>query len=234
MAVPSKVDVPRPSSSRMARECGVAWCRMLAVSDSSTKKVDCPARIRSMAPRRVKMRSTGLSTKDSQGTKQPSCAMMTARHVCLSSVLFPPMLGPLRSRQRALASSAPLGPRLTVLGMTSPPEKVACRQGCLPSTRRRNPGSPGPTSSNCGQQYPGCADTSARASRASRRARQWKAVDHTSRRRSNFSNTARIWSFFAASMLSSACSSFPSILRMSGVQNRFQPFLRDLSSNPSG
>lgn len=42
--------LPRPSSSRMTRERGVAWPRMLAVSASSTKKVDCPCRIRSEAP----------------------------------------------------------------------------------------------------------------------------------------------------------------------------------------
>ena len=44
-----------PGSSRL--RC-VAWCRMLAVSTISTMKVDWPAWISSLAPMRVKMRST--------------------------------------------------------------------------------------------------------------------------------------------------------------------------------
>ena len=40
MAEPSNVDVPRPSSSRMTKECLVANLRMVDVSASSTKKVD--------------------------------------------------------------------------------------------------------------------------------------------------------------------------------------------------
>jgi hypothetical protein len=40
MAVPSKVDVPRPSSSRMTSERAVAFLRITLVSLNSTKKVD--------------------------------------------------------------------------------------------------------------------------------------------------------------------------------------------------
>ena len=47
---PSKVEVPRPSSSRMTRESRLACCRMVAASVHSTRKVLSPDRMRSCAP----------------------------------------------------------------------------------------------------------------------------------------------------------------------------------------
>jgi hypothetical protein len=43
-------NAPRPNSSRMTRERGVACCSILEASHSSTISVDCPCRIRSEAP----------------------------------------------------------------------------------------------------------------------------------------------------------------------------------------
>ncbi len=57
MERPSKVEVPRPISSRMTRLRAVALLGMLAVSFISTMKVDWPLERSSFAPTRVKMRS---------------------------------------------------------------------------------------------------------------------------------------------------------------------------------
>ena len=57
MERPSKVEVPRPISSRMMRLRSVALFRMFAVSFISTMKVDWPRERSSLAPTRVKMRS---------------------------------------------------------------------------------------------------------------------------------------------------------------------------------
>ena len=77
MERPSKVLVPRPISSRSTRLRGVALRRMLAVSIISTMKVEMPRERRSLAPTRVKMRSTTPMWADSAGTKEPICAMST-------------------------------------------------------------------------------------------------------------------------------------------------------------
>ena len=58
MLMPSKVEVPRPISSRMTRLSFVAFFRISATSVISTMKVDCPAARSSDAPTRVKMAST--------------------------------------------------------------------------------------------------------------------------------------------------------------------------------
>ena len=68
IAVPSNVDVPLPSSSMITNERLVAPRTAAEVSASSTKNVDCPHRILSEAPRRVKIRSTGVSAHLSAGT----------------------------------------------------------------------------------------------------------------------------------------------------------------------
>ena len=60
------------------------------------KKVLLPSKILSDAPSLVNMRSTGVSSIFSAGTKQPSYAKITARHVYLSSVDLPPMFGPVK------------------------------------------------------------------------------------------------------------------------------------------
>ena len=57
-----------PSSSRRTREWGVACCRMVDVSLSSTKNVLSPLIIRSEAPSLVKSRSTGVSSQLTAGT----------------------------------------------------------------------------------------------------------------------------------------------------------------------
>lgn len=63
-----------PNSSRITRLLLVAWWRIFAVSLSSTKNVDCPARIRSDAPTLVKILSSGVRCASSAGTKQPTCS----------------------------------------------------------------------------------------------------------------------------------------------------------------
>jgi hypothetical protein len=75
MLRPSKVLVPRPISSRMTRLRSVALLRMLAVSFISTMKVDWPRARSSLAPTRVKMRSTRPISALAAGTKLPICAM---------------------------------------------------------------------------------------------------------------------------------------------------------------
>ncbi len=67
--------MPRPTSSRITSERGVAWWRMLAVSVISTMKVDSPRASMSDAPTRVKMRSVSPMVADAAGTKQPACAI---------------------------------------------------------------------------------------------------------------------------------------------------------------
>ena len=62
MLKPSKVLVPRPISSRMTRLRLVAWLRMFAVSFISTMKVLWPRPRSSLAPTRVKMRSSSPTT----------------------------------------------------------------------------------------------------------------------------------------------------------------------------
>ena len=51
----------------MTRERGVASDRIFLVSDNSTKKVDCAAKMLSFAPRRDMIRSTGVRRADWQG-----------------------------------------------------------------------------------------------------------------------------------------------------------------------
>ncbi len=77
MDSPSKVAVPRPTSSRRTREEEVAVLRMEATSDISTRKVDWPRASESEAPMRVKMRSVSGSLAWAAGTKDPIWAMMT-------------------------------------------------------------------------------------------------------------------------------------------------------------
>ena len=77
MDMPSKVLVPRPISSRISRECFVAWRRMSATSVISTMKVDWPADRSSLAPMRVKIRSTTPMRALAAGTKEPIWAMRT-------------------------------------------------------------------------------------------------------------------------------------------------------------
>ena len=77
MLMPSKVEVPRPISSRISRLLAVAVRRMSLTSVISTIKVDCPADRSSEAPMRVKIRSTMPSLAALAGTKDPIWAMST-------------------------------------------------------------------------------------------------------------------------------------------------------------
>ena len=79
--MPSKVEVPRPISSRISRDWAVACFRMEAVSLISTMKVDWPEARSSDAPIRVNTRSTMPTVADFAGTKEPICAMRTIKAV---------------------------------------------------------------------------------------------------------------------------------------------------------
>ena len=74
---PSKVDVPRPISSRIRRLLGVAFLKILATSVISTMKVDWPEARSSEAPTRVKIRSTRPIFALFAGTKLPIWAIRT-------------------------------------------------------------------------------------------------------------------------------------------------------------
>ena len=75
--MPSKVDVPRPISSKMRSERGVAFFKISATSFISTMNVDCPEARSSDAPMRVKSLSTMPMRALAAGTKLPICAMRT-------------------------------------------------------------------------------------------------------------------------------------------------------------
>lgn len=55
-------------------------------------------------PIRVKMRSAGDRVACAAGTQHPIWAMMVATQLALRSVDFPPMFGPVNSRDRASSS----------------------------------------------------------------------------------------------------------------------------------
>mmetsp|Transcript_13601 Transcript_13601/g.20836 ORF Transcript_13601/g.20836 Transcript_13601/m.20836 type:complete len:207 (-) Transcript_13601:291-911(-) len=74
---PSKVLVPRPSSSTMMRLRGVAACRIEDDSSISAMKVEMPCCCRSPAPTRHRIRSTTLMRAEVAGTKDPTWAMAT-------------------------------------------------------------------------------------------------------------------------------------------------------------
>jgi hypothetical protein len=82
MESPSKVEVPRPISSRITRLRSVALFTMFAVSFISTMKVDWPRERSSLAPTRVKMRSTRPISALEAGTKLPICASRTINATC--------------------------------------------------------------------------------------------------------------------------------------------------------
>lgn len=65
----------------MTSERGVASERIFSVSMSSTKNVDCAAKMLSLAPRRDIMRSMGVRVAEVQGRWHPICARITAMQV---------------------------------------------------------------------------------------------------------------------------------------------------------
>ena len=74
---------------------------MALVSAISTMKVLCPCARLSLAPTRVKSRSTMPISAASAGTNAPICASTTQRPICRRMVLLPAMLGPVTSRTRS-------------------------------------------------------------------------------------------------------------------------------------
>ena len=80
---PSKVEVPRPTSSSRIRERAVALLRMFAVSFISTRKVLWPRARLSDAPTRLKIRSTSPIVASVAGTNEPAWAIRTIRATCL-------------------------------------------------------------------------------------------------------------------------------------------------------
>ena len=95
IASPSKVLVPRPSSSMTIKLWLVACVRIVFVSSISQKNVDFPLIMLSLAPSRVNILSTGESVIDIEGTNVPIWASITASAIDLINVDFPPILGPL-------------------------------------------------------------------------------------------------------------------------------------------
>ena len=76
---------------------------MALVSLISTMKVDWPRARLSLAPTRVKRRSTTPTEASAAGTKAPICASTTQRPIWRRMVDLPAMLGPV--------TSAPAPPR---------------------------------------------------------------------------------------------------------------------------
>mmetsp|Transcript_6430 Transcript_6430/g.15486 ORF Transcript_6430/g.15486 Transcript_6430/m.15486 type:complete len:217 (-) Transcript_6430:1142-1792(-) len=216
MAMPSKVAVPRPSSSRMTSEWRVAWRRMRAVSSSSTRKVESPAMMASLAPTRVKTRSTGLSRQASAGTQQPRCAMSTVRHACRSSVDLPPMLGPVTSSSggwpagasASAPASAPASVPVSVpmemsLGMQSLDPKECCTHGLTPAVMARKGVS---LIAKVGRHMCGAAETAARLSRQSSSAAAPTPLRHSAKREEKSPK-----SLLATPPRARSCSALPSI-----------------------
>src|SRR2546422_7362365 len=81
MAGPSKVEVPRPTSSSSTRLLGVTLLRIDAASTISTRKVDWPRARLSWAPTRVNTRSTTPMRAERAGTHAPIWARMAIRPV---------------------------------------------------------------------------------------------------------------------------------------------------------
>ena len=73
---PSYVDVPRPSSSMITSDLGVAFLTIDDVSSISAMNVDTPRDWTSPAPTRASTASTGEISASSHGTKQPACTQV--------------------------------------------------------------------------------------------------------------------------------------------------------------
>ena len=171
-------------------------------------------------------------------------------HVCRSSVLLPPMLGPVSSsaaspacgaavsRTHASASSTCAGawPSTVSLGTKEEEDSVVATHGCRAARRSRKELPPSSTAWNSGL-HTGRSDaftstakphstSSADASAASRR--------HCWCSDAKRANTRRITSALAASARSSAAVSSSSMCRTSGVQYRRTPLRCVLSSYSSG
>ncbi len=131
--MPSKVEVPRPISSRTIRLRGVAWLRMLAVSVISTMKVDWPRARLSLAPTRVKIRSTTPMRAALAGTRLPIWAISTISATWRMKVDLPAMLGPVMTRIWLSRVSM-----TTSLGTKRSPRFIASITGWRPSSMSRS------------------------------------------------------------------------------------------------
>ena len=94
MLIPSKVLVPRPTSSRMIRLFLVAYFKICATSFISTIKVLCPVARSSLAPTRVKILSTGQMLACRAGIKLPICVISVKSATWRIYVDLPAMFGP--------------------------------------------------------------------------------------------------------------------------------------------
>ena len=122
--------VPLPTSSSTIRLRFVALFRMFAVSFISTMNVEFPRVSSSLAPTRVKIRSTTPILASFAGTKLPICAIRAVSATCRMNVLFPAMFGPVIRRTRLASPS-----RSTSFG-TKRSSWTFSTTGCLPSTTR--------------------------------------------------------------------------------------------------
>ena len=82
MLIPSKVEVPRPTSSRIIKLRSVAYFKICATSFISTINVDCPLTKSSLAPIRVKILSTGQMFALAAGIKLPACVIKVKSATC--------------------------------------------------------------------------------------------------------------------------------------------------------
>src|SRR5262249_8974838 len=112
----------------MTRLRGVALLRMLAASVISTMKVLCPRPSSSLAPTRVKMRSTTPTRAFRAGTKLPAWASSVISATWRMKQLFPLMLGPVMSQNVPCS-----GPRVTSLGTNVPGGRFWSSTGWRPS-----------------------------------------------------------------------------------------------------
>ena len=77
IAVPSVVAVPRPSSSNTTSDFFDAAAKMEEHSDISSRNVDAPIAMLSLAPMRVCTPSMTVISALAAGTNDPHCAMTT-------------------------------------------------------------------------------------------------------------------------------------------------------------
>mmetsp|Transcript_26176 Transcript_26176/g.38773 ORF Transcript_26176/g.38773 Transcript_26176/m.38773 type:complete len:204 (-) Transcript_26176:373-984(-) len=140
------------------------------------------------------------------------------RQVCLSSVLLPPIFGPLNKRIFAPSSSTSTSPIDKSFGMKSPPLCVNSTHGCLPWTMFM----PGPTFEGhvlmSGRVYPAFDDACASDPKASIIAEAWAAEAHNDLMESNFANISCIPRAFPAFMTSYASSRSSTSLSTTGVE----------------
>ncbi len=207
-ARPSRVEVPRPISSRITSDRPVAWLRMRAVSVISTMKVDCPFCRKSDAPMRVKMRSTRPKAMASAGTKEPVWASTTSSAAVRRKVDLPPMLGPVTTAMGRASG------RSRSLGMHSRPRRLSS-MGWRAAVRDRPR-----SSARVGRTQPPCRARSAKAASPSSLANACeKAVNSARAARTESSRALKIrvsirsWSVSALRRRCSKAMSFSVVKR---------------------